>query len=631
MKIIIFLILIFPGIQIAFAQKEGKAKIDSITSELLKAKEDTNKVKILASLCYELRNINPREALKPGLDALRLAEKLNYQAGKGEAHYSLVFIYHFLSRLPESVEHALKAETIFENLGNNNQLCATYLILAYLYKDLDKGISAGYMQKATDLLPFNRDILSRARNIGMLGNNYRNLRQFDSALKYMNLHLKMSEEFGLKGEIMVEKNRFGYLFMIQSKLDTAFTLIKTGLEYFQSIGSTRMVAENSTTLGRIRLLQSKENGLLSHQYLKEAETYAKQGVQVSSGLGYLIQRYAANRLLSDIYRAEGKNDLALEYLEAAFNDYDSVYGSQTVSKASVLSWRNEEELRDKQVELLELRNRQQLAIIFGAVFGIVILVIIVLIIINKRRSLKKAYLLVNTQKEEISRVLGELESSNHELEAFSYSVSHDLLAPVRRIEGLCNFLKEDYEIVLDDKGKELLKHLITSTAMMNRLIEDLLKLSRITLQTITKTSCNISEMAAKICDDLKLTYTENPVTCRIEENMIVQADFRLLQIVFQNLIDNAWKYSSKTKNPELTIGSEIKENKRVIFIRDNGVGFDMSKAGNLFTPFHRLHSSEQFKGTGIGLATVKRIIIKHGGAITAQSEPGKGTTFSFTL
>ncbi len=621
-------VLIF---QYANAQKAGRELIDSLSKELAKSKEDTVRVKALSSICYELRNINPKEALAPGLEALRLAENLNYEYGKGLANYSLTFIYNILSRLPESIDHALKAEAIFEILGDKNHLCATYLMLAYLYKDLDKGITADYMQKATVILPFNTDIVWKARNYGTLGNNYRNLGQFDSAGKYMAIHLKMGEIYKLNGEVMIVRNRFGYMYMAQSRLDTAFELIRAGLVYFKAVGSTRMVAENSTTLGRIRFLQSRETTSLRSQYLKEAEAYAQEGLKVSCELGYLIQRYTASRLLCDIYKEEGRNDMALNFLYAAFNDYDSVFGAQTVSKASVLSWKNEEKLKEKQMELLELRNRQQKVIIFGAVFGIFILVIVVFVIIKSRRRLKRTYLLVHQQKGQISRVLSELEATNQELEAFSYSVSHDLRAPVRRIESLCTFLGDDYESLLDDAGKDLLKHITESTVLMNRLIEDLLKLSRITRQTVTRAQCNLSEMAGKICEDLKLTYNENNFRYSIEDDIIVQADHRLLQIALQNLIDNAWKYSSKTKNPEITIGTEIKENIKFIFIRDNGVGFDMNLAGNLFTPFHRLHSEEHFKGTGIGLATVKRVIVKHGGTIAAQSEPGKGTTFSFTL
>lgn len=636
----IFLVLILSLLfSESYAQKEGRDLIDSLRSELQRAKQDTDKVKLLATISYEMRNINPRDALIPGLQALQFAEKINYRYGQGLSHYSLMYIYHFLSHLPESVGHALKAKEIFENIGENNHLCATDLMLAYLYKDLDKGISSSYIQQGTALLPMNNRIEWKVRNYGTLGNNYRNLGQLDSARKYMGIHLKLSTQYKLKGEIMIGKNRYGYLYMAQSEYDSAFILIKEGLDYFRSVKSTRMISENLTSLGRIRLKQSQEmKGTLKKNYLDEAEVFTREGVEAANSIGYIIQRYTANRLLSDIYSAQGRDGKAFEYLRDAVNDYDSVYGARIVNKASVLSWKIENALKEQQMELLQLRNRQQKGIILASIIGFIILTIIVVLIVNSRGRLKKAFLIVKQQEQEISRVAGELEvtnrkmeATNQELEAFSYSVSHDLRAPVRRIESLSVMLREDYEKLLDDDGRDLLERITSSSLVMNHLIEDMLKLSRITRATITRTSCNLSEMCSRICEELKQAYPGTGVVCNIEKGIIVDADERLLNIVLQNLLDNAFKYSSKTEKPELVIRSHTQNNKKYILIQDNGAGFDMASAGRLFTPFQRMHTDDQFKGTGIGLATVKRIIVKHGGTITAESVPGKGATFSITF
>ena len=635
--ILVFLVVILP--KYSTSQKEGRDLIDSLRSALHNAKEDSNKVRLLSAICYEMRNISPGDALIPGLEALQLAEKINYEYGKGLSHYSLLYIYHFLSRLPESVGHALKAKDIFEDLRENNHLCATYLMLAYLYKDMDKTISSSYLQKATALLPMNNINEWKARNYGTLGNNYRNLGQYDSARKYMEIHLKLSEQYKLGSEIMVAKNRFGYLYSALSRYDSAFILINEGLVYFKAVGSTRMIAENLTTLGRIRLKQSlKENGLQKKQHLLEALMYTREGIEAANSIGYLIQRYTANRLLSDIYIALGREGNAFRYLRDAFNDYDSVYGARFVNKTSVLSWKIEKALKEQQMELLELRNRQQKGIMLAVIFGVIILIITVLLIISSRSRLRKAYLIVKEQEEEISKVVGELETSNRkmeatnqELEAFSYSVSHDLRVPVRCIEDLSGMLKDDYQNLLDDEGKNLIGRITYSSRLMNQLIEDILNLSKITRAMVTKTSCNISEMASNICEDLKLTYPVPEVKCKVEEGIKAEADEHLLHIVLQNLLDNAFKYSSRVEHPEIVIRSENRANKRIVMISDNGAGFDMNLAGKLFTPFQRMHSDEQFKGTGIGLATVKRIILKHGGSIAVQSEPGKGTTLSFTF
>jgi len=225
----------------------------------------------------------------------------------------------------------------------------------------------------------------------------------------------------------------------------------------------------------------------------------------------------------------------------------------------------------------------------------------------------------------------ELAAANQELEAFTYSVSHDLRAPVRRIEGLVEALSEDYASQLDETGKDLLKKVTDSSVEMGQLIEEFLKLARIARQEIDKTELNLSYLVSEIINALAETEPERKVRVKIKQDVFATGDSRLINIALQNLLNNAWKYTGKEENPEIIFSFVEKDGQTVYFIRDNGVGFDMSHYEKLFTPFLRLHSDDQFSGTGIGLATVKRIIVKHGGKIWAQAEPGKGSTFFFTL
>ncbi|HUN55528.1 MAG TPA: PAS domain S-box protein [Smithella sp.] len=218
-----------------------------------------------------------------------------------------------------------------------------------------------------------------------------------------------------------------------------------------------------------------------------------------------------------------------------------------------------------------------------------------------------------------------------ELEAFSYSVSHDLRAPLRAIDGFSQALLDDYETKLDLQGRDYLARIRTSTRLMAELIEDLLKLSRITRTDMDIVPLNLTRMARAVIDELQKSHPRRIANIKIADTLEDFADPRLIRIVLENLLGNAWKFTGKKPVAEIEFGSIKKNNKKIYFIRDNGAGFDMEYAEKLFAPFQRLHNVEEYPGTGIGLATVKRIIHRHGGTVWAEGLPGQGATFYFTL
>jgi signal transduction histidine kinase/GAF domain-containing protein len=232
---------------------------------------------------------------------------------------------------------------------------------------------------------------------------------------------------------------------------------------------------------------------------------------------------------------------------------------------------------------------------------------------------------------ELRQRSADLEASNRELEAFSYSVSHDLRAPLRSIAGFSNVLYEDYADKLDEEGKQYLKKIEASSDLMGQLMDDLLKLSRVTRSELNIEKFNLSEMAHEVVRELVKNEPSRKVKVTIASDLNVQGDKNLLNLVLQNLLGNAWKYSSKTTKPRIEMGTIKHNGKQAYFVRDNGVGFDMAYANKLFQPFQRLHKATEFAGTGIGLATVQRIVRRHGGEVWAESRVGEGATFYFTL
>jgi light-regulated signal transduction histidine kinase (bacteriophytochrome) len=228
----------------------------------------------------------------------------------------------------------------------------------------------------------------------------------------------------------------------------------------------------------------------------------------------------------------------------------------------------------------------------------------------------------------------ELKAVNHELEAFSYSVSHDLRAPLRSIDGFSQALLEDYDTQLDGPGQDFLRRIRAATQRMGNLIDDLLTLSRVTRTSIKMESVNLSQIASDIASDLQQTQPERQVELQ------VRGDARLLQVVLENLLNNAWKFTSKNPQAKIELGlidsaePTLRERDSGIptyFVRDDGAGFDLAYVDKLFSPFQRLHGMQDFPGNGIGLATVQRIIHRHGGRVWAVGQLGAGATFYFTL
>ncbi len=224
----------------------------------------------------------------------------------------------------------------------------------------------------------------------------------------------------------------------------------------------------------------------------------------------------------------------------------------------------------------------------------------------------------------------ELARINRELEAFSYSVSHDLRAPLRSIDGFSFALLEDYTDVLDDEGKQHLQRVRAASQRMAELIDDLLQLSRVTRSDFEPRPVSLSELAAESVDRLQLNDPARDIEVEIEPSVRVNGDRRLLGVLLDNLIGNAWKYTGMTDHARIHFGVRDIDGERVYFVEDTGAGFDMRYADKLFGAFQRLHGSE-FEGTGIGLATAQRIVQRHGGRIWAEAEPDRGAIFMFTL
>jgi len=235
------------------------------------------------------------------------------------------------------------------------------------------------------------------------------------------------------------------------------------------------------------------------------------------------------------------------------------------------------------------------------------------------------------RNEALRRNAAELVAANTELDAFAYSVSHDLRAPLRSIDGFSQVLLEDYSAQLDEAGRDSLQRVRAASQRMATLIDDLLKLARFTRSEMRTEAVDLSKIAQDIAADLQRSTPERLVEFAIAPGLEARGDVRLLRVALENLLRNSWKYTAKQPRPRIEFGSVQENGERVFRVRDNGAGFDMQYADKLFGVFQRLHSPTDFEGTGVGLATVRRIITRHGGRIWAEGVVDQGATFYFTL
>lgn len=225
----------------------------------------------------------------------------------------------------------------------------------------------------------------------------------------------------------------------------------------------------------------------------------------------------------------------------------------------------------------------------------------------------------------------ELVAANKELEAFDYSVSHDLRAPLNRIEGFSAMLSEQYGDKLDAKGRDLLRRIANAGRSMDQLVGDLLSLSTVTRGELQRSEIDLSALAESIVAALRRADPRREVLFEAPPGMVARADPGLLRVVLENLIGNAWKFTRHSAPARIEAGCLETQGESTYFVRDNGAGFDMARADKLFTPFTRLHSGGDIEGTGIGLATVQRIVRRHGGRVWAEAAVDRGATFFFTL
>jgi PAS domain S-box-containing protein len=367
---------------------------------------------------------------------------------------------------------------------------------------------------------------------------------------------------------------------------------------------------------------------LAEEALRESEKKYRElvdnalvGIYMTGLNGEII---FANKALAKMYEFESPEEMMSSSILSRYKNNEN-------RKVLIETLKKEGEVNNYELEHLT-KSGKTINILLSATFEANVLSGMVMDI-TKRNQAEEEIRRLNAELEQ--RVVGrtaQLEAANKELEAFSYSVSHDLRAPLRSIDGFSQALQEDYGEKVEGQGKDYIRRIRAATKRMADLIDALLTLSRVTRSEIRLENFDLSRLARTIAADLQKIQPDRQAEFIIPEGLTANGDARLLRIVIENLIGNAWKFTSKKENACIELGSlQQGDGKLAYFVKDNGAGFDMAYADKLFGAFQRLHGAEEFSGTGIGLATVQRIIHRHGGRVWAEGKPEKGATFYFTF
>jgi two-component system, sensor histidine kinase and response regulator len=345
-------------------------------------------------------------------------------------------------------------------------------------------------------------------------------------------------------------------------------------------------------------------------------------VAMSALLGGMDCDVALSRSGEDALRQILKRDFAVVLLDVQMPGMDGFEVSQLV--------RSNPATREVPIIFLTASNQSEEAALRGYDSGAVDVLFKPVNPVFVRGKVA-VFLELWTSRRQIADAKANLERINRELEAFSYSVSHDLRAPLRHIDGFSQSLIEECGPQLGERGLEDLRRVRRSAQRMMQLIDDLLLLSRVSRRQVHRTRVDLTQLAGAVAADLQHKQSEPRVEFVVQPDMIVDADSGLVRVLLENLLGNAWKFTAKTAQPRVEFGSELEDDKLVYFVKDNGAGFNMAHAQKLFAPFQRLHKEADFPGTGIGLATVQRIVEHHGGRVWARGEVGHGAQIRFTL
>ncbi|MEZ4884713.1 MAG: ATP-binding protein [Chitinophagales bacterium] len=572
--------------------------------------------------------------------------------------------YKEIGNLELAYQYRLKALQIFEELQDSSNIAASKFELGniFFYQNQYKTAIQYYKQSWELALQVHIVGLEMA-SIGSIGSAYDRLEQTEKSLEYNLLALKIAEENNLESQQADALHNVASNYHSLGECNKALDFYKKSLSYKQ---------KHENKFGEVGTLRAISSVYLDMGYNSLALQYLKEALKIAEEIDSDTRRIDVYQRLALAYEQSGKPTEACTYMKAYMALKDSVMNQNTLEAMAQAKTRYEVDKREREITFLKKenevlgKNREITSLRMMALVGLVLGLVLLLLIAafyygsqkryNKLLEEKTAHIAIqNSQLEKMNKQLEDvnqsqktfnhvlaaknqqielqnkqLENTNEELKQFAYVASHDLKEPLRMIGSYTSLIKRRYTKHLDEGAQEFMGYITDATNRMNNLLEDLLSYSRINTHNQQKESINIHEVIEGVLANLHLDIQQKNAQIRIHELPKISANRSQMSQLFQNLVSNALKFSD-SEHPEIEISAQTNGKMHVFSVKDNGIGIDPEYQQKIFEMFSRLHTRQEYEGTGIGLATCKKIVERHGGIIWVESEKHKGCTFYFTL
>lgn len=516
------------------------------------------------------------------LKALDIRETLNDEKEIAKSYYGLGSIFFEQKHFEQALEYYKKSLDTWERTKNKQWILTTLSAIGTTYGSMGKWDQALHFDlEALKLVEEEKDVSSMAYILHSAGTNYADLGDFKNSEDYLFRALKMAPE---TGNLQFESNvleSIGYLYVKMGKYSLAIDYFKEALQIANKIGAKSDIAKIS-------------------------------------------------RSIADAYHKTGNKEDAYFYLNQHTALKDSLLTSEMIGKMNNLQNSYEIQKREKELALLTSQNKLKKLYLYFASIGVLALFVLLWLAYGRYKAETKAKYLVEQKNMEIEVQNQKLAESNSDLEQFAYVASHDLKEPLRMINSYSNILNKRYQNSIDEAGNEFLYFISDAAKRMDKLLDGLLEYSRVNRKNLDPKQLSLAEIVKTVTNTLQARIQETNAKIYIGSLPSVNANYTQMIQVFQNLIGNALKFN-RTDFVEVIVDSYIENGDYVFMVKDNGIGIDEENIDRIFLVFQRLHTHQEYEGTGIGLSITKKIVERYGGKIWVESTLGKGSTFFFTL